>query len=42
MLSWLVGVTFRNGDIPMVNDSTFEIAPISKELLDYAEKLNIK
>lgn len=42
MLSWLQEVTFSNGDIPMVNDSTFEIAPVSKELFDYAKALNLE
>ena len=41
MLSWLNNVTFNNGDIPMVNDSAFEIAPSSKELLDYGKSLGI-
>ncbi len=41
MLSWLQEVTFNNGDIPMVNDSTYGIAPTSKELFDYARALNI-
>jgi hypothetical protein len=41
MLSWLHEVTFKNGDIPMVNDSTFDIAPSSKELFSYAQKLDI-
>ncbi len=42
MLSWLKEVTFNNGDIPMVNDSTFEISPNSIELFEYAEKLQLK
>ena len=41
MLSWLDKVTFNNGDIPMVNDSAFQIAPSSEELLDYGKSLGI-
>lgn len=41
MLSWLDNMTFNNGDIPMVNDSTFQIAPSTKELLDYGKYLGI-
>ncbi|GAB4001665.1 hypothetical protein GCM10028807_58380 [Spirosoma daeguense] len=32
MLSWLERSTFRNGDIPMVNDATFGIAPTAAQL----------
>lgn len=42
MLSWLQGITYSTGDIPMVNDSTFGIAPKSYELFNYAEQLGIK
>jgi hypothetical protein len=41
MLSWLDNMTFNNGDIPMVNDSAFQIAPSSSELLDYGKSLCI-
>ncbi|CAM1366707.1 conserved hypothetical protein [Tenacibaculum sediminilitoris] len=41
MLSWLSIVTYNNGNIPMVNDSTFNIAPTSKELFTYAKVLGI-
>ena len=41
MLSWLDKVTFINRDIPMVNDSAFQIAPSSEELLDYGKSLDI-
>ena len=34
MISWLGEVTFENGDIPCVNDSTFNIAPNSEELFN--------
>ena len=41
MLSWLENVTFNNGDIPMVNDCAFQIAPSTKELLNYGKSLGI-
>lgn len=41
MLSWLQEVTFSNGSIPMVNDSTYDIAPESEELFAYAKDLGI-
>ena len=42
MLGWLAEVTYRSGDIPLLNDSTNRIAPTSKELFDYGKRLNIK
>ena len=41
MLSWLNIVTFRDGTIPLLNDSANKIAPTTKELNIYAQKLNI-
>ena len=41
MLSWLENVTFNNGDIPMVNDCAFQIAPPTKALLNYGKLLGI-
>jgi hypothetical protein len=41
MLGWLKCMTFKNGNIPLFNDSTTGIAPTSKELLEYAYKLDI-
>ncbi|WP_420552531.1 heparinase II/III domain-containing protein [Tenacibaculum aiptasiae] len=41
MLSWLDKITYTNGNIPMVNDSTFNIAPTSKELFKYAKRIGI-
>jgi hypothetical protein len=41
MLSWLQESTFKNGDIPKVNDCAHEIAPTSQKLFDYARQLNI-
>lgn len=41
MLSWLVVITFNGGRIPMVNDSAFGVAPTSKQLFEYGEKIGI-
>ncbi|WP_168796696.1 heparinase II/III family protein [Cognatitamlana onchidii] len=41
MLAWLEKVTYKNGSIPMVNDSSHDIAPSSKKLFDYAKLLNL-
>ncbi|MFD2932693.1 heparinase II/III domain-containing protein [Spirosoma flavum] len=32
ILNWLNAITFRNGDVPMVNDSAFGIAPTTAQL----------
>jgi len=42
MLGWLKSITYKNGDIPLLNDSTNNIAPNSKELFAYAESLSLK
>ena len=44
MLGWLENMTFKNGNIPLFNDSANSIAPISKELFEYGNnlKINIK
>ncbi|WP_106792462.1 alginate lyase family protein [Aquimarina sp. Aq78] len=42
MLSWLQGVTYRNGNIPMVNDSTYDIAPSSDQLFVYGSYLGLQ
>lgn len=42
MLSWLQAVTFSNGNIPMVNDSAYDIAPSSNKLFGYAKDLGLK
>ncbi len=41
MTCWLCNMTYRNGDIPMVNDCAFQIAPSTKELLDYGKSLGV-
>ncbi len=42
MLGWLNQITFKNGDIPLFNDSSNKIAPTTKELNEYAKNLGIK
>jgi len=42
MLGWLENMTFKNGNIPLFNDSAYGIAPSSKELFDYANSLKLK
>ena len=41
MLGWLQTITYKNGDIPMVNDAAHGIAPSSKELFAYAKHLGL-
>ena len=41
MIAWLQNITFRSGKIPMVNDSTFNIAPKSNQLFSYSKSLGI-
>ena len=41
MISWLNNITYKNGNIPMVNDATYNIAPNSKKLFTYAKHLEI-
>lgn len=41
MLAWLETITYKNGDIPMVNDSAWGIAPCSNELFEYARRLEL-
>ena len=42
MLGWLNTITYENGDIPLLNDSTNNIAPTTKELNEYASILQVK
>ena len=42
MLSWLQMITFDNGDIPMVNDSSFGIAPSTEALIAYGNELDLR
>jgi len=41
MLGWLETLTYKNGDIPNVNDSTYDIAPLSSQLYFYAKRIGI-
>lgn len=42
MLSWLESMTYDNGDIPMVNDAAFNIAPSTKEIKEFAMSLHLE
>jgi hypothetical protein len=42
MHSWLQNVTYNNGEIPMVNDSTYHASSTSKQLFAYSKRLGIK
>lgn len=39
MLNWINTMTFKNGNIPLFNDSSKHIAPTTTRLNDYAKKL---
>ncbi|WP_320003161.1 alginate lyase family protein [Shiella aurantiaca] len=41
MLSWLSEITFKNGDIPLLNDSSLGIASSSSTIFNYARSLDI-
>ena len=41
LLNFLQIITFKNGDIPLVNDAAKNIAPTTEQLLEYANRLNI-
>lgn len=41
MLGWLQNITFKNGAIPLFNDSAMRIAPTTQALMDYTAMLNI-
>lgn len=42
MLNFLQHITFKNGDIPLVKDAAKNTAPTTKQLLKYANQLNIR
>jgi len=42
MAAWLMKMTFENGDIPLFNDAANNINPTTKDILSYAESLDIK
>lgn len=41
MLGWLQEISFKNNNIPLVNDATLGIAPDKQELEEYAKRLNV-
>ncbi|UXC30024.1 heparinase II/III family protein [Aliarcobacter butzleri] len=41
MLGWLKNISYENGEIPLLNDSTNKIAPTSIDLFNYAKSLSI-
>jgi hypothetical protein len=41
MLKWLNIITFKNGEIPLLNDSAINIAPTTKQLINYASRLGL-
>ncbi len=41
MLGWLKHVTFQNGDIALLNDSAFNIAPTTRKLFQYSKQLGL-
>ena len=41
MCGWLAAMEYQNGDIPLLNDAAYSIAPETKELFQYAERLGI-
>ncbi|MBO0952307.1 heparinase II/III family protein [Fibrella forsythiae] len=42
MLNWLVSVTFRDGSVPMVNDSAYGVAPATADILAKARLLGFE
>jgi hypothetical protein len=41
MMGWIMNMSFSNGDLAQVNDSTWGIAPKSEELFYYANELGV-
>jgi len=42
MLGWLKAISYKNGDIPLLNDSANGIAPTTAQLFQYSKSLNLK
>lgn len=42
MMGWLNAITYKNGSIPLLNDSSNKIAPTTSELNDYAVQLKVQ
>ena len=41
MLGWLEQMTFRNGEIPLMNDAAFGMSPATAALADYAARIGM-
>jgi len=41
MLGWLKDISYKNGDIPLLNDSTNGIAPTTEQLFAYSKNLKL-
>ncbi len=41
MLGWLQNISYKNGDIPLFNDSAKGIAPTTVQLMNYSKELNL-
>lgn len=41
MLGWLERISYKNGDIPLFNDSTNDVAPRTEQLISYATDLGL-
>ena len=41
MIGWLKAITFRNGEVPMVNDAAYGIAPTTDSIIQYANRLGL-
>jgi len=42
MLGWLENISYKNGEIPLFNDTTNEIAPTTNQLFSYANRLKLE
>lgn len=42
MLGWLKTITFENGSIPLLNDSAQKVAPESRKIFEYAERIGVQ
>ena len=41
MLSWLDAISFKNGEIPLINDSSPEITSTNEDIFNYSQSLGI-
>lgn len=42
MLGWLDKMTYSNGEVPCLNDSTYGVSPTTKELVAYGKRLGVR